>query len=85
MTKQIKNSESLAIKDVLERVIELRCRIIEIFQSLPNVQRISDMPDSMIPTSMLMEILVTYEAMYEQLLTDTLIKSGNHRTDRKIH
>ena len=85
MTKQFKNSDALVIKDVLERVIELRCRIIDIFQSLPNVQRISDMPDSLIPTDMLMNILVTYEAMYEQLLTDTLIKSGNHRTDRNIH
>lgn len=85
MTKPFKTSDSLAIKDILERVMQMRVQIIEIFQNLDSARQVSDLPDSLVPTDMLLQILVTYEAMYDQLVTDKLIKSGNPKPNQIIH
>lgn len=85
MTKPFKTSDSLAIKDILEQVMQMRVQIIEIFQSPDTARQVSDLPDSLVPTDMLLQILVTYEAMYDQLVTDKLIKSGNPKPNQIIH
>lgn len=86
MTKPLKKSDALAVKDILEKVMQIRVQVLELFQNMDSVQRISDMPDSLVPTDMLLDILVTYEAMYEQLIENQLIKSGNpHKTNPNLH
>lgn len=87
MTKPLKTSDSLVIKDVLERVIQMRVQITGIFQSVDAARTVSDLPDSMIPTDLLLQILVTYEAMYDRLVTDKLIKTGSPKPNstKTIH
>jgi hypothetical protein len=43
------------------------------------------LPNSLIPTDNLYSLVCAYEAAYNALLENDLIKSGNLKTDKNIH
>jgi hypothetical protein len=44
-----------------------------------------DLPNSLIPTSNLYKLVCAYEASYNALIENDLVKSGNLKTDKNIH
>jgi len=44
-----------------------------------------DLPNSLIPTSNLYKLVCAYEASYNALMENDLVKSGNLKTDKNIH
>ena len=44
-----------------------------------------DLPNSLIPTSNLYKLVCAYEASYNALIENDLIKSGNLSTNKEIH
>jgi hypothetical protein len=44
-----------------------------------------DLPSSLIPTSNLYKLVCAYEASYNALIENDLVKSGNLKTDKNIH
>jgi hypothetical protein len=44
-----------------------------------------DLPNSLIPTANLYKLVCAYEASYNALIENDLVKSGNLKTDKNIH
>jgi hypothetical protein len=44
-----------------------------------------DLPNSLIPTSNLYKLVCAYEAAYAELLAQDLVRTGNPKTNKKIH
>lgn len=85
MTKPIKNQDQYPIKDTLEKVLQLRQGILEVFKNTDTARTLEDLPHSMVPTRLLFDIAICYEVMYEKLIEDGLMKTGNHKADRNLH
>jgi hypothetical protein len=45
----------------------------------------NDLPNSLIPTDNLYSLVCAYEASYNALIENDLLKSGNLKTDKHIH
>jgi hypothetical protein len=74
--------DSKAIFQSLERVIQLQTKIEEKLEG----NEIEDLPMSMIPTHIIYELAVCYEAMYDKLVDEQLITEGYPKLDpTKIH
>jgi hypothetical protein len=74
--------DSKAIFQSLERVIQLQTKIEEKLEG----NEIEDLPMSMIPTHIIYELAVCYEAMYDKLVDEQLIAEGYPKLDQtKIH
>lgn len=85
MTTAIKNQDSLPLKDTLEKLLQIRASILNIYQNTESAVKVTDLPDSMIPTAMLLDITVCYEVMYDKLIEDGLLKTGNHKANKNLH
>lgn len=62
----------------LKTAIQIRSKIQEI--ALETGVPIPNIPQSLVPTSMLYDLTVCYEAMYNKLLNLDLVETGNLKT-----
>lgn len=85
MTKKLRKSDTLAVKDILEKLINIRAVILQIFEKTDSAQELNDLPHSLVPTDLLYEICICYEGMFDQLTEHKLLNLGHHRADRHIH
>ena len=85
MTTAIKNQDSYPLKDTLEKLLQIRASILHIYKNTESAVKVTDLPDSMIPTAMLLDITVCYEVMYDKLIEDGLLKTGNHKANKNLH
>jgi hypothetical protein len=75
--------DSKTIYTSLEHVTELMTKI---EGKCDENTELEDLPMSIIPTAMLYYIAASYEAMYDKLLDESLIHSGNPKFDTsKLH
>lgn len=72
--------DSEALNKNLKTAIQIKAKIHEI--ALQNGLDIVNVPQSLVPTSTLYDLIVCYEAMYNKLLDYDLIKTGNHKTNK---
>ena len=85
MTVPIKNQDAYPLATTLEKLLQMRQSIISIYQSTEAAAKITDLPDSLLPTAMLLDITVCYEVMYNKLIEDGLLKTGNHKANKNLH
>lgn len=75
------DSERLA--DAVKISIQIRSKIEEMCiktHSMPD-----SLPNSLIPTDNLYSLVCAYEAAYNSLLENELVKTGNLKTNKNIH
>lgn len=75
------DSETLA--DAVKISIQIRAKIEEM--CLKTLVSPDDLPNSLIPTDNLYRLVCAYEAAYNALIENDLVKSGNLTTQKNIH
>lgn len=69
--------DALVLSTQIQETIEHLCEEYE-------VDKLDDLPDSLVPTSKLYLLVGCYTAVYETLLNNELIKSGNPKPNHKM-
>ena len=64
----------------LKTATQIKTKIQEI--AVETKTSIHDIPQSLVPTSILYDLIVCYEAMYNKLLDSDLIRIGNSKTNK---
>jgi hypothetical protein len=75
--------DSEVLADAVKISLQIRAKIEEMCISTrtpPN-----GLPNSLIPTDNLYSLVCAYEAAYNALIENDLVKSGNLKTDKHIH
>lgn len=78
--KQFRLWENLAINDALKHALQIKENIEHL--AVDSNTHIKDLPQSLVPTSFLYNLVSCYEILYHVGLEEQLIKTGNLRTDR---
>lgn len=73
--------DSAELSKNLKTVIQIRAKIQEI--AIESRTTIPNIPQSLVPTSVLYDLTVCYEAMYNKLLDLDLLETGNLKTPNK--
>jgi hypothetical protein len=73
------------VVDNLQKLMQFRDKILELFKNTEDAKTINDLPPSMIPTDLLYDIAVCYEGMYDTLIKAQLIKAGHITTSKQVH
>jgi hypothetical protein len=75
--------DSQQLTDAVKVSLQIRAKI----EEMCITHRISpnDLPNSLIPTDNLYSLVCAYEASYNALIENDLLKSGNLKTDKHIH
>lgn len=81
MTEKFRDEDTNIIFTSLQDVIQLKGAIES--QCIDRKIPVSELEMSIVPTDILYNISVCYEAMYNKLLKDSLIKSGYPKNDIK--
>lgn len=76
--------DSTAINDTYVTMLQIQEKINEILKTNENVS-LEDLPASMIQTRELYMISLCYEVMFDMLVKEQLIKSGNPRPNTTVH
>ena len=80
---KFKTWDSEILSDAVKISIQIRSKIEELCvktHSMPD-----GLPNSLIPTDNLYSLVCAYEAAYNSLLENDLVKSGNLKTQKNIH
>lgn len=80
---KFKTWDSEILSDAVKISIQIRSKIEELCvktHSMPD-----GLPNSLIPTDNLYSLVCAYEAAYNSLLENDLVKSGNLKTNKNIH
>ena len=80
---KFKTWDSEVLLDAVKVSLQIRSKIEELCvktHSMPN-----SLPNSLIPTENLYTIVCAYEAAYNALIENDLVKSGNLKTQKNIH
>ena len=80
---KFKTWDSEVLADAVKISIQIRSKIEELCvktHSMPD-----GLPNSLIPTDNLYSLVCAYEAAYNSLLENDLVKSGNLKTNKNIH
>lgn len=88
MSRKLRIWDIKAITETLVTVTQFREKIEKLLIDVKNQGadiEINQLPDSLIPTEVLYNISLCYEAMFESLKEEDLIKSGNPRTTSNLH
>ena len=78
-----KTWDSEILLEAVKVSLQIRSKIEELCiktHSMPD-----SLPNSLIPTENLYTIVCAYEAAYNALIENDLVKSGNLKTDKNIH
>jgi len=80
---KFKTWDSEILLDAVKISLQIRTKIEELCiktQLTPD-----DLPNSLIPTDSLYKLVCAYEASYNALVENDLLKSGNIKTNKQIH
>lgn len=77
--------EAHIVVDNLQKLMQMRTKILELFRNTEDAKTLDDLPPSMIPTDMLYDVAVCFEGMYDTLLKAQLIKAGHITTSKQTH
>ena len=72
--------DSAELAKNLKTAIQIRTKIQEI--AIESKTTIVNVPQSLVPTSILYDLTVCYEALYNKLLDLDLLETGNFKTDK---
>jgi hypothetical protein len=75
--------DSEVLLDAVKISLQIRSKIEEM--CIATRTNPDDLPSSLIPTSNLYKLVCAYEASYNALIENDLVKSGNLKTDKNIH
>jgi hypothetical protein len=75
--------DSTVLADAVKISIQIRTKIEEMCITTRTPP--DDLPNSLIPTSNLYNLVCAYEAAYNALIEKDLVKSGNPQTNKQIH
>jgi len=75
--------DSEVLLDAVKISLQIRSKIEEM--CITTRTNPDDLPNSLIPTSNLYKLVCAYEASYNALIENDLVKSGNLKTDKNIH
>jgi hypothetical protein len=75
--------DSTELSDAVKISLQIRTKIEEM--CLTAMVSPDDLPNSLIPTSNLYKLVCAYEAAYAELLAQDLVRTGNPKTNKKIH
>lgn len=88
MSRKLRIWDSKAITDYLTITTQIREKIETLLVEVRNRGTeidIDQLPDSLVPTETLYNITLCYEAMFEILKDEDLIKSGNPKSTSNLH
>ena len=75
--------DSQILADAVKISVQIRAKIEEM--CIASRTPPQDLPNSLIPTDNLYSLICAYEAAYNALIENDLVKSGNLKTDKHIH
>lgn len=75
--------DSTVLADAVKISLQIRAKIEEMCITTRTAP--DDLPNSLIPTSNLYNLVCAYEAAYNALLDKDLVQSGNQKTNKQIH
>lgn len=81
MTEKFRNEDTSIIYTTLKDVIQIKSIIED--QCIERKLPVSELEMSLVPSDILYNMSVCYEAMYNKLLDDSLIKTGYPKTNKK--
>ena len=80
---KFKTWDSEILTDAVKISLQIRSKIEEM--CISTLTSPDDLPNSLIPTDNLYRLVCAYEAAYNALLENDLVKSGNPTTQKNIH
>lgn len=80
---KFKTWDSEILADAVKISIQIRAKIEEM--CIKTRTPPDDLPNSLIPTDNLYNLVCAYEAAYNALMENDLVKSGNLKTQKNIH
>jgi hypothetical protein len=80
---KFKTWDSEVLADAVKISLQIRAKIEEMCITTRTPP--DDLPNSLIPTSNLYNLVCAYEAAYNALIENDLVKSGNLTTQKNIH
>ena len=80
---KFKTWDSEILADAVKISIQIRAKIEEL--CIKTMVPPDDLPNSLIPTDNLYSLVCAYEAAYNALIENDLVKSGNLTTQKNIH
>ena len=80
---KFKTWDSEVLADAVKISLQIRAKIEEMCITTRTPP--DSLPNSLIPTSNLYNLVCAYEAAYNALIENDLLKSGNVKTDKNIH
>jgi len=80
---KFKTWDSEVLTDAVKISLQIRSKIEEM--CISTLTSPDDLPNSLIPTDNLYRLVCAYEAAYNALLENDLVKSGNPTTQKNIH
>lgn len=80
---KFKTWDSEVLADAVKISIQIRSKIEEMCVRTHNMP--DSLPNSLIPTDNLYNLVCAYEAAYNSLVENDLVKSGNPKTNKNIH
>jgi len=80
---KFKTWDSQILADAVKISIQIRAKIEDL--CIATKTSPDDLPNSLIPTDNLYNLACAYEAAYNALIENDLVKSGNLKTDKNIH
>ena len=80
---KFKSWDSEILSDAVKISIQIRAKIEEMCIATRNTP--DSLPNSLIPTDNLYSLVCAYEAAYNALLENDLLKSGNPKSQKNIH
>lgn len=84
MTTKLRVYDSKTLADNYAIATQFEHRLEQLVES-NNLEGISQLPDSVIPSSTLYALVLCYNVMYNILCEDQLIKDGHTKTSNIIH
>ena len=75
--------DSVILADAVKISVQIRAKIEEMCITTQTPPE--GLPNSLIPTGNLYSLVCAYEAAYNALIENDLVKSGNLKTDKHIH
>jgi hypothetical protein len=80
---KFKTWDSEILTDAVKISLQIRTKIEEMCITMRSPP--DSLPNSLIPTDNLYSLVCAYEAAYNALIENDLIKSGNLKTDKNLH
>jgi shikimate 5-dehydrogenase len=85
MATKLRAYNSKILADYYSMVVQMQLRLEQLVKHSATPITMDQLPDSLVPTETLYNLLVCYDVMYNALYDDGLIKDGHIKTQQTIH